>query len=681
MRWSLGILLILFSLPALLPGQVLVQGQLRPFHRVSLLVPGPLTSETNSPNPFTDFRLEVTFQQGNQQIVVPGHFAADGDAANSGTNGGQFWRVHFSPPRSGDWNYSVSFRRGTDLIYSDQPTAGASLPNDSLTGTLSILSNTATRPDLRARGHIGYDGGRYPVFSGDSSRYLMVGPNSPENFLASEAFDSTYGLAGTLVDWQAHTADWNAGDESWANGRGKGVVGAVNYLAEQGMTGMMVLTMNVEGEGENIWPWTQPTERERFDCSKLDQWEKLLAYANQKGIVVRLVLQEKENEELLDNGELGPKRFLYYREMVSRLAHLPGIIWDLGEENGLGEERQAEDAAWFFEWDPYRHPILLNNPASTEILTYSEILGESPELTGAALYAELEDIHASTLRWVQQSQALGQNWVVFSTDQGPSNTGILPATLYPGATAPDNFAAARRQALYGNLMGGGAGVAFLFGLDHVQNDQDCGDFRSRDSLWQVAHHAHAFFSTYLPLPQLLPADSHVLAGDAWCLAALGETYAVYALEGSSISLQLPDAQSYFVDWYNPRTGGALQSGSVTQVSGPGAVSLGIPPAEPDADWMILVRSDTTTVPAPTPLDPARQWSIFPNPASEQVQVQWESLRPTRIQVRDSWGKRIWENEIRGSSMVELPAGNWPRGMYVVELEIEGKWIRKKLLLR
>ena len=44
-----------------------------------------------------------------------------------------------------------------------------------------------------------------------------------------------------------------------------------------------------------------------------------------------------------------------------------------------------------------------------------------------------------------------------------------------------------------------------------------------------------------------------------------------------------------VKWFNPRTGGALQDGSVTKVTGPGKVSLGQPPTDSEEDWAVLVR--------------------------------------------------------------------------------------------
>ena len=55
-------------------------------------------------------------------------------------------------------------------------------------------------------------------------------------------------------------------------------------------------------------------------------------------------------------------------------------------------------------------------------------------------------------------------------------------------------------------------------------------------------------------------------------------------------------KNFYVQWYNPRTGGLLPAtGSATVISGPGIVPLGLPPGGNDnRDWVILVR-DTSRI--------------------------------------------------------------------------------------
>ena len=50
-------------------------------------------------------------------------------------------------------------------------------------------------------------------------------------------FDNT--IAGNpkkvpLKTWAPHVQDWQQGDPSWQGGKGKGLIGAVNYLSDKG---------------------------------------------------------------------------------------------------------------------------------------------------------------------------------------------------------------------------------------------------------------------------------------------------------------------------------------------------------------------------------------------------------------------------------------------------------------
>src|SRR5688572_17789372 len=104
-----AILLLASSL--LLPGQQ-ISGELKQWHDVVLTFDGPSTSESAEPNPFLHYRLNVTFTKGARKYVVPGYFAADGNAAETSAKSGNKWRVHFIPDETGDWTYSTSFRSG-----------------------------------------------------------------------------------------------------------------------------------------------------------------------------------------------------------------------------------------------------------------------------------------------------------------------------------------------------------------------------------------------------------------------------------------------------------------------------------------------------------------------------------------------------------------------------------------
>ncbi|MGD2174153.1 MAG: DUF5060 domain-containing protein, partial [Candidatus Brocadiaceae bacterium] len=266
MRWVRVAICCVVACLSICPGPAagveeapVVSGELRPWHRVTLTFDGPRTDENAEPNPFLDYRLQVTFRQGDCTCVIPGFFAADGNAAETGADGGCKWRVHFCPDRAGAWSYAVSFRRGREVAVSDAPEAGTPVPPlDGLRGTVQIGSAEGTGTDPRARGRLQYVGRRYLRFAGSGEYFLKQGADAPENFLACADFDGDFASDGhrdhLVKTWQAHVRDWREGDPSWQQGKGKGIVGAVNYLAGEGMNAISFLTLNVGGDDRNVFP-------------------------------------------------------------------------------------------------------------------------------------------------------------------------------------------------------------------------------------------------------------------------------------------------------------------------------------------------------------------------------------------------------------------------------------------
>ena len=95
-----------------------------------------------------------------------------------------------------------------------------------------------------------------------------------------------------------------------------------------------MLTMNILGDGKDVWPYTSHNERYRFDCSKLDQWEIVFDHMDSLGMMQHFVLQETENECLLDMGYTDVQRRVYLSELIARFGHHPAVTWNMGEENG-----------------------------------------------------------------------------------------------------------------------------------------------------------------------------------------------------------------------------------------------------------------------------------------------------------------------------------------------------------
>ncbi|MFB0523965.1 MAG: DUF5060 domain-containing protein, partial [Phycisphaerae bacterium] len=230
-----------------------ISGEMKKWHKITLTFDGPQTSEDAEPNPFLDYRLNVTFAKDEKQHTVPGYYAADGNAAETSATTGNKWRVHFVPDEVGRWTYTVYFRTGPDIALSNDPTAGSPIIFNGAKGTFTIGPSDKSGRDFRGKGLLKYVGKRYLQFAETGKYFLKGGADSPENFLAYAEFDDTHDTGERIREGEAvigeflhrytpHLHDWQPGDPTWQNAKGKGVIGALNYLASKGMNSVYFIT-------------------------------------------------------------------------------------------------------------------------------------------------------------------------------------------------------------------------------------------------------------------------------------------------------------------------------------------------------------------------------------------------------------------------------------------------------
>ena len=238
-----------------------------------------------------------THESGAPRYEVPGYFAADGDAANSSATSGNKWRVHVSPDKVGRWNWRASFVAGPNVALLPTATGQATAPVDGATGSFEVTATNKTAPDFRARGRLQYVGKHYLRFAGSGEYFQKAGADAPETLLAYEDFDNTRTLKTALHTYAPHVQDWKAGDPGWKGGKGKGLIGAVNYLSSKGANAMSFLTYNAGGDGDNVWPFVDRDDKLHYDVSKLDQWQIVFDHAQAEGIYLHFKLQETENDD------------------------------------------------------------------------------------------------------------------------------------------------------------------------------------------------------------------------------------------------------------------------------------------------------------------------------------------------------------------------------------------------
>jgi hypothetical protein len=570
-----------------------ISGELKKWHTVTITFTGPNTGEEAEPNPFLDYRLNVTFTTVKKQYIVPGYYAADGDAAETSANSGNKWRVHFVPDEVGRWSYKASFRAGSDIALNSDPKAGKSVGFIGANGTFTIGPTNKRGRDLRGKGFLKYVGKRYLRFVETGEFFLKGGADSPENFLAYADFDGTYDMgelkrkgeaAGKefLHRYGPHVHDWKAGDPTWKKGKGKGMIGALNYLASKNMNSVYFIPYNIDGgDGKDVWPWTNPKEKYRFDCSKLEQWEIVFGHMDKLGLMLHIITQEQENDQGLDKGELGRQRKLYYRELIARFAHHLALVWNLGEENTNTTSQRKAFCRYIKDLDPYDHPVVMHTYPGKYEEFYSPLLGYE-HFDGPSL--QTNDTHKQTVKWLDRSASAGRKWFVSLDEIGPANTGVKPDK--------DDYwhDEVRNKHLWGHLMAGGAGVEWYFGYKFAHNDLNCEDWRSREHMWELTGYALKFFREYLPFTEMSHHDELTSARDDYCFAKPGQIYAVYLPTGGTTNLEVGGKSATFtVQWYNPRSGGPLRTGTIRTISGPGSVAIGHPPQDNNKDWVVLIK--------------------------------------------------------------------------------------------
>ncbi|MEM0964587.1 MAG: DUF5060 domain-containing protein [Verrucomicrobiota bacterium] len=586
-----------------------IQGDPIVWHKITLELIGPQTSEQATTNPFTDLRFDVTFShpESGTSYVVPGFFAADGDAANSSATSGNKWHAYLRPNHPGTWNYTVSFRQGSDVATSTSPNPGTALaPYDGLNGSLEISAiNPTQAPDLRSKGRLRYVDKHHLQFEGSGTYFLKFGPDSPENPLEYVDFDNTPtdgfpidqdGLgnerppAGFIKTWEDHEEDYSGDGQTWQNGKGTELLGAINYVASTGANSISTFLYNLYGDGRRTFPYTDTSTLTRFDTSKLDQWEIIFDHAEQKGLHLHFKLFENENGKIHDSGgnTLGPERRLYYREMIARFGHHLALNWNISEEINMGGEAVIEGSLQYFEDnDPWQSNRVFHTAPSAAAKTnrYTQYLGDS-EMTGVSLQIELsatsENVFIETKEWVDKSANAGRPWVCANDEQGPGNLGIR--------ASEDGT---RIYALWGNIMAGGAGVEYYVG----GRDLSMQDYRLE--LGAVLEDADIaingfFYAQNIPFWNMSNDDSLIDNTTAHCLTDGTDFFVVYLEEGGTSNLDLTGISGTFdVRWFDPRNGGNLQTGSVQSISGGGNRSLGNAPSSTTSDWAILVRKAQT----------------------------------------------------------------------------------------
>ncbi len=567
---------------------------LRAWHPLEISFDGPGSNElAEDPNPFLDFRLQVTFTgpQG-QTYDVPGFF--DGDGA--GGAAGSVWKVRFAPDTSGWWSFRASFRQGPDVAVSLAPEAGNASHFDGTRGTFKVFRTDPIAPGFLKWGRLEYVGRHYLKFR-EGPYFLKSGTDSPENFLAYEGFDDIEDLGnqGIIHEYEEHIGDWTSNDPNFVSNDGgtdaKGILGALNYLSAVGVNSVYFLPMNLGGDGRDTCPFVGYAKthfnKTHYDLSRMQQWATVFDHAQRKGIQLHVVLAETEtgNETWLDGGALGVERKLFFRELVARFGHALALKWNLCEEADFFEPDDLRAHAQYLDaLDAYDHPIGVHT-FTFNVDDYAEYMGD-PLFSISSIQYDTDDAGDHVETWRANSEFAGRRWVIDMDENAPATEGLTDA----------NADMLRKQVLYDVYFSGG-NIEWYLGSHGLPlgGDTTLEDFRTREAMWNYTRYARELlqrgtsFWNMQPHDELLTGESGLYGGGE-VFARLGRVYAVYLPDASpSGTLDLTSVTTTLQkQWYNPRNG--RFEGSPVEVPGGSPHALGAPPADPDEDWVCLLRS-------------------------------------------------------------------------------------------
>lgn len=602
-----------------------VGGTLMRWHGVEVRFEGPSSSETASaPNPFLDYRLQCLFTgPSGQKLEVPGFYDGDG----SGGTSGNVWKCRLAPDEPGTWRYTASFRSGSQVAVSTSASDGSPASFDGDSGEFAVAESDKAGADFRAPGN-GFllnEGGHYLVFAGNGKAWLKGGPDIPENFLGYTGFDNTPNAGH---DFDSHVSDWRSGDPDWGGGKGRGIIGALNAIADAGGNSIYFLPMNVGGDGDDTFPTVSASDKTHYDTSKLAQWETFFTHADRRGVFLHFQLAETEsgNESYHDGGSLGVQRRLYYRELIARFGHHLGLEWDLGEENDYGTAKHEAFADYIRAVDPYGHPVTTHCRTNEFQTYYGPLLGNrdfamtafQTSYTAGSLATAVED-------WRARSAAAGHPWVI-SVDE--------PQGIENDATDDTRgYARGRRQFLWPTYLSGGGGFEW-----YVQEDGGGHGFDQRiddmDALAEALRWTRIArdFLTDLPLETMAPRSD--LSSAQYTLAEPGVAYVMYNDDARSVSVDLSGHGGEFeVTWLNPRTG---ERAGAASVLGGSSVHLGGAPFSGDAAVRVVATGaaappfECDTLPREDCRGAGKHKLIVLNGASRRDKIKWNWKRGDSI---------------------------------------------------
>lgn len=520
---------------------------------------------TGAQNPWTSVRLTVQLKciDTGSEYEVRGYYAADGNAAYTKATGGNFWKARFVPGWAGQYRAIFIWERGYNLNLYDYG-FGAGFDTYIDTAIFYVNAGFWNNSNLSKYGPVYFNGfGHYPKYWNGKDFRPVYGSDSPENRLAYDGFEDTYaendGKDDNLIrPYAPHYQDTSlaiAPIPSWD--QYKGLFGEAAYLYSKGARYISFLINNVKGDDENCWPyiqWSNMTngnetpQQYNFNVMKLERWQDYLDFLRLHDFMVEFKLWETENDRMFTPNS----RAIYLNVTGASLwGWYPCVKVNLGEENDWNDEYTngvdsiKKYADWIvkeYQYDTVNRPIVVVHTYANDADrndTYGPMLNHrtfsGPSLQLGNHRTANEDVR----QWLEYSETGTKDWVAFVDENGPYQHGTPPNPTWPGynSSVGYDYKSIYVHWVWEVFFSQGLGSAFYYGYQQPENDLNCDDQRSRDSLWSLCGNVNPFFDQF-PLAQMTYATNLLGDNDHHLLAAGDTLFAYFNINDNNDDFQI-----------------------------------------------------------------------------------------------------------------------------------------------
>lgn len=336
------------------------------------------------------------------------------------------------------------------------------------------------------------------------------------------------------------------------------------------------------------WPAQQPEDifHPGFDYRKfdLDYWRKFdraLAFARDRDVVVSLVLDMNDGRVHPEAGGADELRFMRYA--IARFSAFSNVTWDLGDDlNAYRTDAWTRRTGELIKgWDPYKH-LATSHPDKGDN-DHQDRTADWFDFTSFQNWSRGQ--HAFMLAERRKQAALGRIIPQTNEEYGYEDHYPLWAPK-PDAESADTL----RRMAWEIVMAGGyqtTGESARRGTN-VWPDTGGGWMNGRgdDTMTMLDGYAHMveFFEGF-DWWKTEPHDE-LVTGRAYCLAQPGETYAAYLPHGGRTTIDLAEG-AFDAEWFDATTGRTRPLGTV---EGPRWTS---PDSPGPGDWALLLRRHRT----------------------------------------------------------------------------------------